>query len=80
MKDKKRISKRLNKCILALDYAGKSFLVLSGAGTSVFLFSFTTVSGMKFGIVDDCISQVFLVTYRIINFFLKTIGRENFII
>ena len=80
MKDRKKMSKTLNKCILALDYADKSFLVFSGAYTSVFLFSFTTVSGMKFGIVNDCISQVFLVTYRIINFFLKTIGRENFII
>lgn len=36
------MSRILNKYIIALDYAGKTFLAFSGAGSRVSFYSFTT--------------------------------------
>ena len=64
--DRQKISKTLNKYITALDYADKTLLVLSGAGSGVSLFSFTTVIGTRVRIVSASIS--FLVTNGIVKY------------
>ena len=43
--EKEKLSKALNKCITALDYADKTFLLLSSASSGVCLTSFGTATG-----------------------------------
>ena len=53
-------------------------LVLSGTGSGVSLFSFTTVIGTPAGIASAIISLVLIVTNKIIKHFLKTMAKKNF--
>ena len=52
-------------------------LALSGAGSGVSLFSFTTVIGTPAGIASAIISLVLLVTDRIIKHFFESNAQEK---
>ena len=67
--DREKICKTLNKYTTVLDYVYKTFLILSGAVSGVFIFSITTVIGKTVGIVSASISLVFLITNGVIKKF-----------
>ena len=69
------MSRTLNKYITVLNYTER--LVLSSAGGSVSLFSFTTVIGTPIQIASADIIIVFLISSRIFKIFLKTRGTKN---
>ena len=75
--DREKLSKRPNKYITVLDYTDKTLLVILGASSSVFLWSFNTVIGTPVGIASTSISLVFLIGNRVVKMFLKIIGRKN---
>ena len=63
-----------NKYITALDYAGKTLLLLSVASSGVFLHLFTTITGTPVGNKAASISLVFLISNEVIKMFLKTMN------
>lgn len=52
-------------------------LALSGAGSDVSLFSFTTVIVLPVGITSAGIDLAFLVTNGIVRLLLKTMGKKK---
>lgn len=75
--DTKKTRKTLNKYITALDYADKTFLILSGASSLNSFWSFTFIIGTPIGVVSASVSLVFLIRNGIAEMFLKTMGREK---
>ena len=67
----------INNYITALDYAGKTLMVLSGATSGVSLCLFTTIIGTSFGITSASISLVFLISNGIVRMYLKTMRRQK---
>ena len=67
----KKMSVTLNKYITTLDYAGKTFLVLSGSNSAVSLSSFTIVIGTPVGI------GLASLVYFLSNGVVKKTSRDN---
>ena len=71
------MSKILNKCITAIHYVEKTFLVLSGKNNDASFSSFATVIGTPAEIASGSISLVFLISNGIVKMFLKKIGMKK---
>ena len=68
-KGRDKMNKTHNKYITALNYAGKTLLLLSSATSGVSLLSFTTVIGMPVGIANASVSLVFYIINGIVKMF-----------
>lgn len=67
----------LKNLIITLDWASKSLPPFSNLSNGVSLCSFTTSLGNLFGIENDIISLVLLVSYGIDKIILKTMARKE---
>ena len=75
--DREYISKTLNKYITALDYAGKTLLVLPDASRDVPLCSFATVIITLVVIASASVNLVFFISNGIDQMFFKKIGNKK---
>ena len=67
----------LKNLIITLDWASKNLPPFSNLSNGVSLCSFTTSLGNLFGIENDIISLVLLVSYGIDKIILKTMARKE---
>ena len=77
IRERKLISKNINKYIASLDYFDKSLNVLSILSGSIFIASFITVIGAPAGIIGASCGFTFSITSGFIKKFLKTIRNKN---
>ena len=75
MNDREKVKKTLNKYITALDYADKTFLLLSGANSGVSLCSFTAVIDAPVGVANANFSLVLLIRNGIVKKSFRTMER-----
>ena len=75
MNDRENVKKKLNKYITSLNYAGKTFLLLSGANSGVSLCSFTAVIDAPVGIANTNFSLVLLIRNGIVKKSFRTMER-----
>ena len=77
-KKEKKMSKKLSKCIAAVNYIDKTLIVLSAISAVVFIISFTSVIGAPAGIASASFTLVFSLTTGIIKKLLSTTrNKEN---
>ena len=75
--DGEKMSKTLNKYIVALNYAEKAVLVFPGASSSICLCCFATAIGTLVDIAIAIVGLVFFIINGIIKMFLKTTGKKK---
>ena len=71
IEERKAMSKKISKCIVAFDYIDKSLIVLSAISWGVSIVSFTTVIGVPAGIA----STKFRLVFPLITGIIKTLLR-----
>ena len=71
IEERKAMSKKISKCIVAFDYIDKSLIVLSAISWGVSIVSFTTVIGVPAGIASTRFSLVFPLITGIIKALLR---------
>ena len=77
-KKKKKMSKKLSKCIAVVDYIDKTSIVLSAISAVVYIISFASVIGAPAGIASASFTLVFSLTTGIIKKLLSTTrNKEN---
>ena len=67
IRERKAISKKLSKYIVAFDYADKSFIVLSASFGTLSIVSHATVVGIPVGLAGASITVVFFLTTGIVK-------------
>ena len=71
IRERKTMSKRLNKYIAAFDYFDKTLTVLSAISGGIFIISFASVIGVPVGLASASFSLAFSLTTGIIKRLLK---------
>ena len=71
IKERKTISKRLNKYIATFDYIDKILIVLSPTSLGISIISFSSIIGTPVGITSASFNLVFSLTRDILNKLLK---------
>ena len=77
IKERKTVSKKLNKHIAAFDYIGKTLIVLSAASGGIIIISFTSVIGIPTGIASASFTLIFSLTTGMIKKLSKVIRKKK---
>ena len=71
IKERKDIINKINKYIVALDYADKVFITLSASFGTLSIASHATVVGIPVGIAGDSLTLIFTVTTGVVKKLLR---------
>ena len=77
IRERKKMSKKLNKYIAAFDYIDKTFIVLSATRGGISIISFTSVIGIFAGLASASFTLVFSLTTGIIKKLLKVTRKKK---
>ena len=77
IQERKTISKKLSKYIVAFDYVDKTLIVLSATSGGISIISFTSVIGIPAGIASVRLTLIFSLTTGIIKKLLKVTRKKK---
>ena len=77
IKERKNIVKKINKYIVAFDYAGKLFITLSASFGTLSIVSHETIVGIPVGIAGTSLTLIFTVTTGVVKKLLNITRKEE---
>ena len=77
IKERKDIAKKINKYIVAFDYADKGFITLSNSFGTLSIASYATVVGIPAGITGASLTLIFTVTTGVVKTLLNITRKKK---
>ena len=77
IKDRQDIIKKISRCIVAFDYAGKLFFTLSASFGTLSIASYATVVGIPAGIAGASLTLIFTITTGVVKTLLNITRKKK---